>query len=232
MSNEDERIRQAVENTEILRTPKQNLFTFGTTNIHYYLVTEPAYSDMIGDATETVIREGRVRAEKPKIVTPHYLYGLDGFSDDARRYVEQLIETYGPNMPGLLYTYRNEPGDMNIVSDHWRSVVEKLNARIDDKGDPMAAIIKGTDELWDIALMKFIFELTRRSVSGNVGQLNARGLLKVDDQGIPADARRRIEELFGEVRCGETAAAVLKEELDRWGVFEEYQDRFLGIFRK
>lgn len=232
MSNEDERIRQAVENTEILRTPKQNLFTFGTTNIHYYLVTEPAYSDLIGDATETVIREGQVRADRPKIVTPHYLYGLDGFSDDARRYFEQLIEAHGPNMPGLLYTYHNEPGDMNIVSDHWRAVVEKLNARIDDKGDQLAAIIKGTDELWDIALMKFIFELTRRSVSGNVGQLDARGLLKIDDQGIPADARRRIEELFGEVGRGETAAAVLKEELDRWGVFEDYQDRFLGIFRK
>ena len=232
MSNEDERIRQAVESTEILRTPKQNLFTFGTTNIHYYLVTEPAYSDLIGDTTETVIREGQVRAERPKIVTPHYLYGLDGFSDNARRYFEQLIEAYGPNMPGLLYTYRNEPGDMNIVSDHWRSVVEKLNARIDDKGDQLAAIIKGTDDLWDIALMKFIFELTRRSLSGNVGQLDARGLLKVDDQGIPADARRRIEELFGEVRRGETAAAALKEELDRWGVFEDYQDRFLGIFRK
>ena len=232
MSNEDERIRQAVESTEILRTPKQNLFTFGTTNIHYYLVTEPAYSDLIGDATETVIREGRVRAERPKIVTPHYLSNLDGFSDDARRYFEQLVEAYGPNMPGLLYTYRNEPGEMNIVSDHWRSVVDKLNTRIDDKGDQLAAIIKGTDDLWDIALMKFIFELTRRSLSGNVGQLDARGLLSVDDQGIPADARRRIEELFGEVRRGETAAAVLKEELDRWGVFEDYQDRFLGIFRK
>ncbi len=232
MSNEDEKIRNAVENTEILRTPRQGLYTFGTTNIYYYLVTEPAYSGLIGDATETVIREGRVRAERPRIVTPHYLYGLDGFSDDARRYFEQLIEAHGPNMPGLLYTYRNEPGEMNIVSDHWRSVVEKLNARIDDKGDPLAAIIKGTDELWDVALMKFIFELTRRSLSGNVGQLNAKGLLKVDDQGVPADARRQIEELFGEVRRGETAAAVLKEELDRWGLFEEYQDRFLGIFRK
>jgi hypothetical protein len=232
MSNEDEKIRNAVENTEILRTPRQDLYTFGTTNIYYYLVTEPAYSDLIDDATETVVREGRVRAERPRIVTPHYLYGLEGFSTDARRYFEQLIETYGPNMPGLLYTYRNEPGEMNIVSDHWRSVVEKLNARIDDKGDQLAAIIKGTDELWDVALMKFIFELTRRSLSGNVGQLDARGLLKVDDQGVPADARRQVEELFGEVRRGETAAAVLKEELDRWGLFEEYQDRFLGIFRK
>jgi hypothetical protein len=232
VSNEDERIRQAVASTEILRSPKQNLYTFGTTNIYYYLVTEPAYAGVIGDATETVIREGRVRAEKPKIVTPHYLYGLDGFSDDARRYFEQLIEAYGPNMPGLLYTYRNEPGEMNIVSDHWRTVVEKLNARIDDKGDQLAAIIKGTDELWDVALMKFIFDMTQRSLSGNVGQLEAKGLLKIDDQGIPADGRRRIEELFGEVRRGETAAAVLKDELDRWGVFSEYEDRFLGIFRK
>jgi hypothetical protein len=232
MSIEDDRIRNAVEHTEILRAPQQNLYTFGTTNIYYYLVTEPAYSDLIGDAAETVVREGRVLAERPKIVTPHYLYGLEGFSADARRYFEQLIETYGPHMPGLLYTYRNEPGGMNIVSDHWRAVVEKLNTRIDDKGDQLSAIIKGMDELWDVALMKFIFEMTRRSLSGNVGQLGARGLLHVDDQGVPADARRRIEELFGQVRRGEMAAAVLKEELDRWDLFAEYEDRFLGIFGK
>ncbi len=35
MDIDDERIREAVERTEILRAPKQSLATFGTTNIYY-----------------------------------------------------------------------------------------------------------------------------------------------------------------------------------------------------
>ena len=230
MDINDEKIREAVEHTEVLRAPKQTLMTFGTTNIYYYLVTEPTYSELVD--TETVVREGHVLAERPKIVTPYYLAGLEGFSADARRYFESLISEYGPNVPGLLYAYKNEPKELNIVSGHWRSVVERINAEIDQRNDQLAAIIKGLDELWDVALIRFIFEITRRSLSDNIGQMGARGLLDMDSSGIPADARIRIEELFGQVSRGETAPAVLKEELDRWGLFDEYEDRFLNIFRK
>ena len=78
MDIDDEKIKYAVDHTEILRSPKQSLSTFGTTNIYYYLVTEPAYSELVKNATETVIREGRVFAERPRIVTPFYLVRLQG----------------------------------------------------------------------------------------------------------------------------------------------------------
>ena len=232
VDTDDERIRKAVEYTQILRAPRQSLYTFGTTNINYYLVTEPTYAGPLDIEAETVVREGRVLAERPKIVTPYYLAGLEGFSTDARKYFESLIHEYGPNVPGLLYTYKNEPKELNIVSGHWQSVVDKINADIDQRSDPMAAIIKGLDELWDVALIRFIFEMTRRSLSDNIGQMGARGLLDIDTRGIPADARLRIEELFRQVSQGEAAPETLKEELDRWGLFDEYEDRFLNIFRK
>ena len=232
MQIDDERIREAVERTVILREPRQTLHTFGTTNISYYLVTEPAYSDIIQNITETVVREGRVIAERPRIVTPHYLSNLEGFSTDARKYLDTLVRTYGSNIPGLFYAYRNEPRELNIVSDNLLSVVEKLNAGIDKRGDPLAAIIKGQDELWDVSLIKFIFELTRNSVEDNIRQMGARGLLDIDARGIPADARLRIEQLFRRVSRGESDPRELKAELDRWDLFDEYQDRFLSIFRK
>jgi len=61
--------------------------------------------------------------------------------------------------------------------------------------------------------------------------MRARGLLNVDTRGIPTDARIRIEELFTQVQRGEVAPEVLKVELDRWNIYDEYEDRFLGIFR-
>ena len=232
MDINDERIRDAVEHTEILRPPKQSLSTFGATNIYYYLVTEPIYSELIGNVNETAVREGRVIAQKPRIVTPHYLSQIEGFSPEARKYFETLFNAYGPNTPGLFYTYRNEPKELNIVSDQLLSVVDKLNAEIDKRGDPLTSIIKGQDELWDVSLMKFIFEVTRSSVRENLMQLNTRGLLNVDREGIPVEARVRLGEFFKQVERGEMDPKELKTELDRWGLFEEYEDRFLNIFKK
>ena len=232
MGINDDRIEYAVRHTEILRLPKQSLSTFGTTNIYYYLVTEPAYAELTKDVNETVIREGRVIAERPRIVTPYYLSRIEGFSLEARRYLDALIRVHGSDAPGLFYTYRNEPKELNIVSEKWISVVDKLNAEIDKRGDPLASIIKGEDELWDVSLLKFVYEITRTSVQNNLAQMGARGLLNIDSSGVPADARVRIEELFSKVIKGEHDPAKLKSELDRWNLFAEYEDRFLAIFKK
>ncbi len=232
MGIDDERIADAVKHTEILRPPKQSLATFGSTNIYYYLVTEPAYSELVKGAAETVIREGRVITEKPRIVTPYYLSRVEGFSPDAKRYFEMLLRAHGPDAPGLFYTYKNEPKELNIVSDNLLSVVNKLNAEIDKRGDPLTSIIRGQDELWDVSLIKFIYEVTRSSVQDNLLQMEARGLLDMDASGVPSDARVRIEELFRRVSRGENEPRELKAELDRWGLFDEYEDRFLTLFKK
>lgn len=228
----DERIEQAVRNTEILRPPKQSLSTFGITNIYYYLLTEPVYKEIVGNVTETVIREGRVIAQRPRIVTPYYLSRLEGFSTDARKYFESLIGSHGAHVPGVFYTYRNEPKESNIVSDSLLSVADKLNADIDKSGDLLTSIIKGTDELWDVSLMKFIYEMTRSSIHNNITEMSRLGLLDVDSRGVPADARMRIEELFARVDKGDADPSELKKELEHWDLFEEYQDRFFAIFRK
>lgn len=225
----DERILEAVKQTEILRLPKQNLYSFGTTNLHYYLVTEPVYADA-RKASETVIREGKVIAERPKIVTPLYLSHLEGFSPEARRYFESIMDQNTVS-PGMLYTYKNEPKELNIVSDALPAAVAKLNEELDRRGDPLVSIIKGVDDLWDVSLMKFIFELTRSSLSENVRQLSSRGLLNIDSSGIPADARLRIEDFFRRVSAGEGDPKELKAELDRWGLFPEYEDRFFSLFK-
>ncbi len=231
MDADSDRIEYAARHTEILRHPRQHLATFGVTNVYYYIVTEPVYSELVNDVSETVIREGRVIAERPKIITPYYLTQLDGFSYDARRYFETLLRMHGPDTPGLFYTYKNEPKGLNIVSDNWPVVVAKLNEEIDKKGDPLASIIKGQDDLWDVSLLKFIYEITTRSMPDNIAQLGSRGLLGMSHGGVPVGARQKIEEMFQQVAMGEIKAYELERELNRWGVFEEYQDRFFRLVR-
>jgi hypothetical protein len=220
----DEKIQHAIEHTEVVRSPKQNLSTFGTTNIYYFLVTELMES-------ANVIREGRVIAARPKIVTPTYLINLEGFSGQAKRFIEMMAEKH-PHEAGIFYSYKNEPKEMNIVSEPMEEVMNKIGQRIDSQGDPLTAIIKGVEEMWDVSLLKFTYELTNKSVQTNVTELERSGLLRVDKEGIPADARNYIEALFEKTRRDPAYAPILVTELKRWNLFHEYQDRFLNLFRK
>lgn len=227
----DEQIRHAIQNTAVLRLPSQSLATFGTTNVDYYLLTRPVYAEMV-QGQETVIREGKVSAQRPQIVTPSYLTRLEGFGDNARKYLDLVMREYGPHAPGLLYTYKNHPKETSIVSDGLAVVAGRLNELIDREGNRLAAIIQGVDELWDVSLLKFIRELTEGSLRSNLAELGSRGLLDVDEAGVTRDARYRIELLFQQVANGERDPSELKKELDRWELFPEYEDRFLNLFRR
>jgi hypothetical protein len=220
----DERIEYAIEHTEVVRPPEQSLATFGSTNIYYYLIT--GLMDNVN-----VIREGRVIAARPKIVTPNYLINLEGFGLQARRFAEMMAERF-PREVGIFYSYKNEPKEMNIVSEPVQVVVEKINRQIDTHRDPLSAIIKGVEEMWDVSLLKFTYELTKNSISSNVAEFERRGLLNLDTAGVPKDARDHIEELFEKARHDLSSAPELATELRHWGLFHEYQDRFLGMFKK
>ncbi len=53
----------------------------------------------------------------------------------------------------------------------------------------------------------------------------------VDKEEVPHYVMRRIEQLFQEVASNRDKASQLKEELDRWGLYQLYEDRFLDLFR-
>jgi len=48
---------------------------------------------------------------------------------------------------------------------------------------------------------------------------------------VPKAAIHRIDILFEQVESG-ADPEILKKELDRWGLFEHYEERFLGLFNK
>lgn len=236
MTVDPETLRHVAAHTEVVRSPKQALATFGETVISYYLVTEPAYGDLAAQLginnvkEDTVVRKGRVRSERPLIVTPYYLLNLFHGFEHGREFARHLRDTYGASSPGLMYSYTNELVETSVVSDPLPTVVHRLIDQLDENGEALAAVIRGVDQLWDVSLMKFIFELTAKSMTSNVADLGRKGLLGEED-GLPRAARARLEEMFRGVAKGEVAATDLKSELDRWGVFDQYEDRFLDLFR-
>jgi len=233
MQEPDPRLEEAIAATVVARVPKQYLATFGVTNIHYYLLSEPSYADLApDDEEEVVVREGNVVSEPPAIVTPTYMLNLEGFSSNARRYMEKLEHNRDSQSPGLMYRYRNEPSEMNIVTGQIKTIAGRITTDLDGRGENSAAVIMGMDALWDVSLLKFILDYTSKSLASNVGEMNAMGLLDPDpNTRVPRAAIQRIDQLFSQVEQG-LDPSVLRQELNRWGLFEYYQDRFLALFRR
>jgi hypothetical protein len=219
----DDKIKYALEHTELIRTPRQELATFGSSTIDYYVVTE-----LVGNVS--VVRDGKVIAERPKIVTPSYLVNVEGFSEQAKKYIAIMAQG-SPHESGIFYRYKNEPKGMNVVSEPVRQVINNLSSEIEEQSNPLSTIIKGVEESWDVSLLMFIYGLTTRSVRSNVAEFSRRGFLDIDASGVPQGARDYIEELFEQVRNNLSRVPELVVELHRWGLFAEYQDRFFVLFR-
>jgi hypothetical protein len=171
-----------------------------------------------------------VRAERPQVVTPFYLSHHEGFGEHAQEYLDYLTREFGPDSPGLLYRYKNEAMETSVVTGSPDEVATRLGERLDREEKALEAVVRGVDELWDVSLMKFIYELTDQSVQTNFQDLRARGLLGVED-GVPREARHRIEQLIEQARKGQVEPSTVHQELVRWGLFDEYQDRFLNLFK-
>lgn len=224
--------RRAIEQTWVVRLPKQRLATFGPTNVGYYVVTEPIYEEQNSKTQEGVVRSGRVLSQKPTVITPTYALNLNGFSSEAYKYFKEVAQSGGSNSPGILYQYRNESEKMDIVSGAASDIAHKISDDLDRRKEDMSVVMVGVDEFWDVALLKFIYEFTSSSISGNLREFYSMGLLEPQTHlgGVPKAAVREIEGLFSKVKNGGDPD-ILKTELDRWGMFGYYQDRFLDLFR-
>lgn len=244
--NEKDKIRNAIEKTEVLKQPKQLLSTFNSTTIHYYLLTVPFYLEFEGRSpeSETIVREGKITWQTPKLITPSYILRIEGFSEEAKKAFEMLASE-DDDLALILYSLRliKESEKMEIVSCPLSTIAEKLANEIEEKKDLFSAIIKGIDEYWDVSLSKFIYELIVKSayfsqfpdlLKKSVISVSREGfpIVRRDSYGVPVAARVEIENLFRLLEKGEIEPSKLKKELDRWGVFEEYQDRFFKFFKR
>jgi len=243
-----QRIKEVLENTEILLEPDDLISTDHDTTLHYYVLSKPYYLDEFPDeGPETKVREGKITWEKPKLLTPDYMINMSGFSGEAKEAM-QMIARDNPDLAGLLYkmNYRKELISTFTISREFEKAEAEIRDKIDqndDKDNNLTVIIKGVDELWDVSLMKFIQNLVVKSAyKSQLPDYEEKGFLSTDDQGysvvtrnlegLPIAASEEIEKMFEMVKNGDEAPSRLKKELDRWGVFNAYQDRFFDLFKE
>jgi hypothetical protein len=72
------------------------------------------------------------------------------------------------------------------------------------------------------------------STSGPIGEEDIEKMKRALAQltKLPISVKENIEKLFISAKKDLSKAAELKNELDKWNVYKEYEDRFLDLFRK
>lgn len=219
----------AVNNTEVIVAPKKSIETFGSTIINYTLVAE-----MMDDVGRIRIREGRMQAARPQIITPSAYSNLimEGFGDQAKQYLSWLRE-HEDDVRILQYGYslKQEAFSEEVVTGTIESVLERAKKAAEAKSDPFAAVVRGVDSPWDVCLVRLFWVVTRASVADNVRELNERKMFELHT-GVPLQVREEVEQAFAVALRDPAQIKELGALLKRRGVFEQYQDRFFALLRK
>ena len=219
----------AVHNTKIVRGPSRALETFGATRINYrHLAERP------DDPRKIRIREGRLEAHKPAIITPEeYAESqMDGFGEEARKYLD-FLKANRDNIRILQYGFqlRQEAFSEQVVTDTLDAVTARVVADVEATNDDFAAVIQGVDEPWDVSLVHFFWLHVNASAPVNVREFEAARMREMEDS-TPRAVRDEVEAAFAKAQENPALVQELGALLQRKGVFDRYQDRFFRLVRR
>ena len=115
---------------------------------------------------------------------------------------------------------------LDVVSKYFNikldlSSIKKRSGFIEEEIDKLITYLKGESP----------------SLPGGATPLNEEDIEKIKKDlaaytKLPQSVREKIEKLFKEAKKDVTLANELKEELDHWNVYKEYEDKFLDLFRQ
>jgi len=164
----------AARRVRILVSPTHQLETFGSTLVNYHLISE-----LDDNPGKVRVREGRLEAHQPLVITPHFSeVTTEGFSEHAREYINFLKENE-ENLRILQYGYHLKSDNFSeqIVTDSLAAVTERVKAEVASSGDQFSAVLQGVDEPWDVALVELWRREVERSAGKNIRELGESGKL-------------------------------------------------------
>lgn len=164
----------AAKSARFLVEPSHRLATFGNTLVNYHLISE--LDDHPGKVR---IREGRLEAHQPLVITPNFgPIETEGFGDEAKAYLEFLKENE-KNLRILQYGYQLKSDNFSeqIVTEKLSIVVERVKQEVLASNDKFSAVIQGVDHPWDVALVELWLREVNRSARGNIDELQQNGKL-------------------------------------------------------
>jgi HD-GYP domain-containing protein (c-di-GMP phosphodiesterase class II) len=164
--------RELWESVAILRDVPYSLFTFGESDLPYYLVVDAAQ-----EGERVSVNRGNVKVTRPMLVTP----------DTARPEFENFFEEHDFSDVVEFLMARtaafsnlkmvNHRQSTELVSDSVEEIASKLNRQLDDEEEDRIAILAAPHGLGGIAVLRYTTERIMESAPGNIQELRERGFL-------------------------------------------------------
>lgn len=213
----------AVNNTELITVPTGHLETFGDTVVNYYLLCQ-----QMDSTDKVVVREGRLKALKPAIITPKSLGQVDvgDLGSEAQGYADWLRE-HANDLRIIQYGFTLEKQEVKeyTVTDHIENVLVRVKEEVGAKNDPLSSILVGVDDPWEVCLMKLMVDLVQHSAQGNMQ----------DFQQQSVDMKKRltdnIDKAFLEASRDPSKIESLANMLKLNNLWEKYEDRFFALVK-
>jgi hypothetical protein len=175
-SDPERRFREAWESVRIERPVHYSLFTFGESQLPYYLVCR---AEKPRDPVS--LTKGEVRITRPTIITP------DSMRPEFQNFFEEGEgEGDGEEMIDFLLArsaafshlrLNNSASAQQRLSNEVEEVVARLNRELDAEEEDRVAILSAPRNLAGVAVLRYAAERVWSSAPDNVQELRERGFL-------------------------------------------------------
>lgn len=216
-----EKLKQILEQTHIIRQPRQRIDTFYNTEFAYTMISPDG-------AGGSVLHRGQVLCARPTIITPGGLAeSLAGFGEGAEEMARRISGGEFDRMRVLGYQFQNKLENRSENGTGHGSLAERVEEEAEREERENLAIVVAPEEIWPLALLKVIFAIIRKSVPRNVEDLEERGFFLSGGE----RHKQEIESLFRQAAADREFVPILGKKLNEYNLFEEYEDRFFELVR-
>ncbi len=171
-----DQFRRLWDDARIERASNYSLFTFGDSDLPYFLLSEPKRSgEMVS------VHEGSIKISRPMIIRPDsYRPEFENFFDEeedetgSEDYVSYLLARSAA-FSNLKFS--NTTQASKLVSDSIEETVDRLSRQLDDEEEDRVAIIVSKPKQQGFALMKYAIQQVIQSTPDNIQELRERGYL-------------------------------------------------------
>lgn len=169
--NQEQQFRALWDAVRIEREVEYSLFTFGDSDLPYYLVTPGQDDGMVR------IRKGQITISRARIITP------DSARPEFQNFFEEnedfgmadFLMARSAAFSNLKLT--NHHSSEDIVTDTVEEAVDRLNNRLDAEEEDRVAILTAPPSMAGVALLKYASHRVIESASDNLNELRERGFL-------------------------------------------------------
>lgn len=166
------RFRELWDSVSIVRGIPYSLFTFGDSELPYYLVVDGARP---GDSVE--VSQGVIKITRPMILTPYNM------SPELKNFMEEqewtgLFDFVMARTAAFSnLKMENQSRKSELTSDSLEEVLARLNTRLDDEDEDRVAVLSAPHGRGMLAVFKFATERIIESAADNLQELRERGFL-------------------------------------------------------